>query len=131
MTRHILSAACVPSASPKYSIDDLRWTSVRECRSIGTGRFYRTAKGGQKEELAEKEYVRTAAAGTLELNVWCRLMEDAVEHEGKRELLGRITEHCRRHCAWLRQEKKLLEYALECLSSEAYKAWNDFGEEKE
>ena len=114
---------------PEYSIDDLQWTSVRECRSIGTGRFYRTAKGQHKEELTEKEYIQTAAASVLELDEWCRLMKDAVEREGKRELLGRIMEHCRRHCAWLRQDKKLLEYALECLSSGVYIAWNDFGEE--
>ena len=78
--------------------------------------------------LVGKEFVRTVAAGVLELDEWRRLMEDAVEREGAGELLNRIVEYCRIHCVWLRREKELRGYALECLSSEAYRAWGDFKE---
>lgn len=47
----------------------------------------------------------------------------AVLAEGKQELLDRIKAHCKEHCAWLKNDKAVSEYALECLSSKAYKAW--------
>ena len=112
----------------EYSTSDLKWTSVREFRPVGTGEFYRTTRGTLKEKLIAREFVRTAAAGVLELDEWCRLMEQAVEREDRTDLLDRIVEHCRSHCAWLRKEKELREYALECLSSGACMAWDDFKE---
>ena len=109
-----------------YSADDLKWTSVREFRAVGTGKFRTTRNGNRKEELIGREFVRTAGAGVLELDEWYRLMEEAVRREGKEALLERIVERCRRGC--FRDEKKLRQYALECLSDEAYKVWIQRGE---
>lgn len=111
-----------------YSIDDLKWTSVLEFRCVGTGKYYFTSNGKKKEITVGKNFVHTTAAGVMELDEWRRLMEDAVEREGKRELLNRVVEYCRIHCAWLRRENEIRGYALECLSSEAYRVWSDFKE---
>ena len=110
-----------------YSTDDLKWTSVLEFRSVGTGKFRTTRNGNRKEETVGKDFVHTVGAGVMELDEWCRLMENAVRREGKESLLERIVERCRK-LPWLNTEKKLRQYALECLSDEAYKAWIQRGE---
>ena len=112
-----------------YSTDDLKWTSVLEFRSVGTGKFYTTRNGNRKEKTVGKDFVHTAGAGVIELDEWCRLMEDAVRREGKEALLERIVERCR--LGWFHDEKKLRQYALECLSDEAYKVWIQRGEMSE
>ena len=112
-----------------YSTDDLKWTSVREFRAVGTGKFYTTRNGNRKEELVGREFVRTAGAGVLELDEWYRLMEEAVRREGKEALLERVVERCR--LGRFRSEKELRQYALECLSDEAYKVWIQRGEMSE
>ena len=43
------------------------------------------------------------------------------------DLLQKIIEHCRK-LAWLKTEQQLTEYALECLESKAYYAWEDFND---
>lgn len=52
-----------------------------------------------------------------------KVLEEAVQAEGKQELLDRVKAHCKEHCAWLKNDKAVSEYALECLSSKAYEAW--------
>ena len=51
---------------------------------------------------------------------------DEPEAEGELDLLTRVKEHCREHCAWLRAEGELEEYAMECLCDRAYRHWKDF-----
>lgn len=43
------------------------------------------------------------------------------------ELLDRVKAHCKEHCAWLKNDKAVSEYALECLSSKAYEVWQRNG----
>ena len=109
----------------KHSIDDLKWRFVLEYRSVGRGRFFKTSNGRMKEKTVGYEFVKTVGAGEIELSEWYEAMECAVKHEGKENLLTRIVDYCRR-LAWLHSEKAVRQYALECLSSGAYKAWEDF-----
>ena len=116
----------------EYTVADLEWTSVREFRSVGPGKFYRTARGTVKEKLVDKVFVRTVAAGALELDEWYRLMEEAVRREGLEPLLDRLTEYLRNTMTAYYDPNNVRHNArhdaLECLSSGAYKAWNDFEE---
>ena len=108
-----------------YSMNDLKWSSVLEFRTKGTGKFFTTSNGRRKEETVGFDVVHTVGAGELELGEWCRQMEEAVKREGKEDLLTRIVDYCRR-LAWFHSEERVRQYALECLSCEAYKAWKDF-----
>lgn len=104
---------------------DLRWKDVREFRSEPTG-DYRINRNGRRVPVTEgAEYINTVAAGRMKIEDWYHAMEQAVIQEGKTELLDKLIEYCQK-LAWIRTEKAAKEHALECLSSEAYKAWNDF-----
>lgn len=106
-----------------YKMADLEWKSSRMYRQEPTGDFTTNRNGRRVPVTKGTEYVTTAGAGTLSIAEWCKLMEAAVHAEGKQELLDRIKAHCKEHCAWLKNDKAVSEYALECLSSKAYKAW--------
>ena len=112
------------------NIEDLKWASVLEFVSVGTGQFFKTSNGRVKEETVGKHVVHTAGAGNIELGEWCRLMEEAVRREGKTELLDRIVEHCKT-MAWLHSDSEIRQHALKCLSSKAYTSWEDFDEKSE
>ena len=99
---------------------------VREFRSEGTHRMIRADNGKFVEERIGVEYVPTAGAGTLRVEDWTRLAEEAVTREGRRALLDAIIAYVSARCAWLRTEKHQREYALECLATGAYKKWKDF-----
>ncbi len=91
----------------------------------GTGR-YETTKGGKLREI--KKYVERCRtpAGIFLPEQWKRKTLEAIEAEGEIELLESIKEHCRAHCAWLRREGEIEEYAIGCLCSRAYRHWKDF-----
>lgn len=110
-----------------YKIDDLVWRSSRMYRQEPTGTFTTNRNGRRVPVTKGTEYVTTAAAGTMPLSEWYRRMETAVQAEGKQELLDRIKAHCKEHCAWLRNDQAVSEYALECLSSKAYEVWKRNG----
>ena len=112
-----------------YTLNDLKWTSVLEYKCVGTGKFFKTSNGRTKEETVGKDIVHTAGAGVIDLEEWYLLMEDAVKNEDKSELLDRIVEYCK-SLAWLHTNKAVRQYALQCLSSEAYMAWKDFKTEE-
>jgi len=112
-----------------YSIADLRQTHVCEFRMVPTGDYTVNRNGRRVPVMQGIEYIPTAC-GKLPESEWARLMEAAIEREGKRDLLARIIEHCRVHCAWIRKDEERKVYAMDCLSSGAYKHWKDFEEEK-
>ena len=113
----------------EYTIEDLKQTSALEFRAVPTGRMIQAGNGRMKAETKGVNYVPTRV-GRLDEDEWYNLMEDAIRREGKEELLLQIEEHCRQHCAWLHKEKEIRAYAMSCLSSEAYKKWEDFKNEK-
>lgn len=80
-----------------------------------------------KEETILVEYIRCQNGEEVPLEKWYALMGTAVEREGKTEVLKQIEAVCGKNCAWLRTDKAVNRYALECLSSGAYLAWKEFG----
>ena len=109
------------------TIADLRWATVLEYRQVPTGKFIINRAGRRVPVTEGVEYVQTAAAGRMTLEEWNGKMEEAVAAEGKKELLDQIIAHCRAHCAWLKSSRDVVRnYAMQCLSDEAYKAWGQF-----
>ena len=113
-----------------YSTDDLKWTSVRQFKAVGTGQFYTTRNGNRKEKFVGKDFVPTVGAGLLELDEWYRLMEEAVKREGLEPLLNRLAEYLKNTMTAYYDPKNARHNArhdaLECLSNEAYKSWEGF-----
>ena len=107
------------------SVKDLRSTGTREFRAVPTGNWIPTRNGRRKMETVGKEDIPTKN-GKIEASEWYELLDRAVINEGKSELLRNIETHVKNHCAWLRTEKEVHEYALECFSDEAYLHWPDF-----
>lgn len=107
------------------SVEDLRQISALEFRTEPTGNWTVSRNGRRKMETIGKEYVPTSI-GKIERKEWYRLMEEAVKTEKKSDLLLKIETYVKKHCAWLRTEMDVREYAMDCLSSNAYTHWKDF-----
>lgn len=112
----------------QYSINDLKQTQALEFKAVPTGNWIIAGNGKRKMETVGTEYVPTRN-GKIELSEWCRLMEEAISEEGKNTLLFMIETYVRLHCAWLHNDQEVHQYAMQCLSSEAYKHWKDFKED--
>lgn len=105
-------------------VEDYR-IKVRTGRAEGTGCCEITKKGTRRKTTKFTERYETPA-GVFLPDEWKEKALEAIEAEGEAELLGDIKEHCRKNCAWLRREKELEEYAVNCLCSRAYRHWEDF-----
>ena len=105
------------------TISELRWISAESCRAVPTGKYTTNRNGSRKADTTYVHYARTAGLGEITVDEWYSLMAQAIEAEGKQELLERIKDHCKK-LAWLRDDKEITEYAMKCLSSGAYQAWN-------
>ena len=107
------------------TIEELKWTGVREFRAVPTGDFKLSRNGKRVAVTKGVEFVRTKS-GTMEIDEWMKQMLLAVGSEGQKDLLMKIIEHCS-SLPWLKTEDNITLFALECLSSEAYKHWKGFG----
>ncbi len=106
------------------SIASLKWKGVREFRIEDTGKF-RTARNGKRIPITQGVlYVDTVGEGRMKLEDWYSEFEKAVDEEGKTDLLEKIIAECKK-LAWLRTEKDVRHYAMECMSDNAYKAWRN------
>lgn len=105
-------------------IEDYR-IKIQTGRAEGTGQYEITKKGTRREKTRFVERYETPA-GTFLPEEWKKRAKAAIEAEGELDLLERVKEHCRGHCAWLRAENDLEEYAIECTCSRAYRYWKDF-----
>ena len=104
-----------------YTMDDLKETGVKEFRAEPTG-DYTTNRNGKRVPVTKGvEYVTTKGAGRMPESKWHDLIRQAAD----KDLLEKIKEHCR-SLAWLRTEKALEEYSLECLANGAYLHWPGF-----
>ena len=79
-----------------YKMADLEWKSSRMYRQEPTGDFQVNRNGRRVPVTKGTEYVTTAGAGTLSIAEWCKLMEAAVQAEGKQELLEILSEDLNR-----------------------------------
>lgn len=71
--------------------------------------------------------VATRSAGDLTIEEWRKRAEAIIHEYGLESLLDEIKDHCRKYCAWIRKEKDLELYAMQCLASKAYESWTEFG----
>lgn len=106
------------------TIEELKWTGAREFRAVPTGDFKLSRNGKRVAVTKGVEFVRTKS-GTMEIDEWEKRMLQAVEAEGQKDLLYKIIDHVSK-LAWLKKDEDVLMYALECLSTEAYRHWNGF-----
>ena len=58
--------------------------------------------------------------------IWREEAKEEIKAAGEMELLEQVKEHCRNHCAWLKKENELEDYAINCVCNRAYRAWKDF-----
>ena len=107
------------------TIESLRQRGASEYRQVPTGNFTQNRNGRRVAVTKGVEFVRTES-GLMEIDEWMKQMLLAVESEGQKDLLMKIIEHCS-SLPWLKTEDNITLYALECLSSEAYKHWKGFG----
>lgn len=108
-----------------YTLADLKEKSVREFKTHPTKSWYRSGNGKLVREHVGVEYVTTFGAGVLPEDEWYQLMENAIERERKTGLLDAIIARCG-SLAWLRTEKEIRRYAIDCLSGGSYERWEDF-----
>ena len=69
----------------------------------------------------------TRSAGNITREAWRQQAEAIIHEYGLESLLDEIKDHCRKNCAWIRKEKDLELYAMQCLASKAYESWTEFG----
>lgn len=105
-----------------YKIEDLRETGVREFRAEPTGDYTVNRNGKRVPVTKGVDYVTTKGAGRILESEWY----DLVRQVADKDLLEKIKNHCR-PLGWLKTEKDLEEYSLDCLANEAYRYWEDFG----
>ena len=115
----------------EYTLKELKQISSLEFRAVPTGNSYISRNGRRVQETKGTEYVPTSL-GRIEVSEWTRLTKEAVLREKGADLLRAVCDHCRKHCAWLKTEKAIEDYAVSCISSEAYLHWDGWKEgEKE
>ena len=66
--------------------------------------------------------------GEFTMDEWRNKALEAIAADGKMELLEKIKRYCGENHAWLKKEKDIEEYAIECLCSGAYRHWAVFAE---
>ena len=85
----------------------------------------RNPNGTYSRITVGETYIETKR-GLIREDEWAKIAYQMVVDNGDMPLLDAIENHVREHCVWLK-EKEIRPYALECLTSEAYKAWKNFG----
>lgn len=90
-----------------------------------TGNYEITRQGTRRTVAKFVERYETPT-GVFLPKEWKKKALEVIEAEGEMKLLENITKYCREHCAWLHEEEKIKEYAMECLCSRAYRYWKGF-----
>lgn len=98
---------------------------IRTGSTEPTGQYIVNRKGNRKPVLKYAERYETRA-GTFPPEVWKAKAMEAIKADDELELMEKVKEYCRNHCAWLRRENELEEYAIDCLCGRIYRHWPDF-----
>lgn len=77
---------------------------IRTGSAEPTGQYEVNRKGNRKPVLKYTERYETRA-GTFQPEEWKTKALEAIKENGELELLEKVKEYCRNHCAWLRREK--------------------------
>lgn len=107
-----------------YRMEDY-YIQTRIGRSRLTGNYEITRKGTRRAVTKFVETYKTNA-GELLPEEWKRIVKNCVEVSDSQELLNKIIERCRTHCAWLKNENEREEYALDILAGRIYRHWKEF-----
>lgn len=95
---------------------------------LRTGRSYlkgiENFRGKKRKIWGYKEYCQTNV-GEFERGEWIKITREIIEISGESELLERIKNRCRKCCAWPHKESDIDEYAMNCLTSRAYRHWDE------
>lgn len=97
---------------------------------VGTGCYEITRIGTRRERTVLRETYETPM-GEMSHGEWKEKALAEITQQGELDLLEKIQDYCRKHCAWLRKKEETEEYAINCLCSRAYRAWEDFGNTEE
>ncbi len=101
----------------------------RICDFDSTQNIFRTyclGKDSSGRKLFEEKNYKKTMFGEIENSEWYKLAEQIIVASGNEQLLERVKDYCKNHCAWLHREQDVEKYAIECIMSEAYMAWEDF-----
>lgn len=107
-----------------YRMEDY-YIQTRIGRSRPTGNYEITRIGTRRAVTKFVETYKTNA-GELLPEEWKRIVKNCVEVSDSHELLNKIIERCRTHCAWLKNENEREEYALDILAGRIYRHWKEF-----
>lgn len=107
-----------------YTMEDL-YIENRIGRAVPTGSYEITRIGTRRATTKFQETFQTNA-GKFTPDKWYEIARSCVESSGTGELFARIKEHCGSHCAWLKNDNDIEEYALNILVGRVYRRWKDF-----
>ena len=98
--------------------------------SMPTGTYEITRRGTRREVTKYAELYKTDL-GDLTPEEWRRGLSKAIETDRETDVLELIVAHCRQHCAWLRKEEEIRDYAMEVLAGRSFlcgnECWEDVG----
>lgn len=94
-------------------------------RAEPTGQYTVNRRGNTK---AITKYVEryVTPLGEFLPEIWREKAKEEIKVAGEMGLLEQVKEYCRTHCAWLKKETELEDYAISCLCNRSYRAWKDF-----
>ena len=89
---------------------------IRTGSTEPTGQYIVNRKGNRKPVLKYAERYETRA-GTFPPEVWKAKAMEAIKADDELELMEKVKEYCRNHCAWLKLIIKnlLLQKVISCL----------------
>lgn len=64
--------------------------------------------------------------GVKDVEQWHDELMTLIEAAGQIPLLEEIKGYCRSACPWLKTQREVELYAMDCLASGSYQAWSDF-----
>ena len=113
--------------SAEWPLEDLK-VKYEVMLTVSIEETYDTRRG-KVRWISKTEQGFAIREGNISKAEWRSRAEKAIHENGLDSLLEEIKEHCRKYCAWLKREpeSELELYAMQCLASRAYEAWENFG----
>ena len=97
----------------------------RNGRCEETGELYKTRSGNMKRKCIFKELYVTEI-GEFSPTEWLRMALQIVKCIGEEKLLVEIEKYEEKNYVWLKTDKDIQEYSVQCLLSGAYMYWGKF-----
>lgn len=98
----------------------------RNGRCEETGELYKTRSGNMKRKCIFKELYVTEI-GEFSPTEWLRMALQIVKCIGEEKLLVEIEKYAEKNYVWLKTDKDIQEYSVQCLLYGAYMYWKGFG----